>query len=521
MRYNDNFDKMKNSSRVAINTTIVYAQLIINTIIGLFFTRIILQALGEEDYGIYMLVGGVVTMLNILNSSMSNTAMRYMGHSLGAGDLETSLKTFNTTMYIHFILGGIMILVLEIGGWIMFEYFLNIPEAKVFSAKIVYQFMIVTTFISIISVPFDAVINAHENLLFLSATHVLEYVLKLLLAIFLLYSSGNLLILYGLFNMIILILMRFIKQKYSVRHYDECRLKIRNYRDKQLTRSILSFTGWELFASAAAICQGQLRSVLMNMFFGVKLNAAEGIGSRVNTQVNMVSIGITKAITPQMNKNEGAGNREKMLYLAGMGIKYTTFMFALIAIPLMIEAEFILDVWLDTVPAYAVIFSQFCLAAQMLDKFTWQIGNAIRAAGRIKEYQITSGLLPIVGIVISYFVFKAGYGPISIYIVNLITLSALAIVRLWFGKRLLGLSPVEFIKTTTIPVLVPLLIAFGLSFAIHHYLVIGWMRLLWVFVSYMIVFSLLFYIFGVNKNERGILKNMFKPFLKKISFRKG
>lgn len=507
---------MKNSSRVVLNTSIVYTQLIVNTILGLFITRFILQALGEEDYGIYMLVAGVVTMLNVLNSSMSNTAMRYMGHSLGSGDIENTKKTFATTMYIHLLLGGLMILILEVGGWIMFEFFLNIPETKLFSAKVIYQFMIVTTFISIISVPFDAVINAHENLLFLSIVGIFESILKLLLALFLLLETQDLLTKYGFFMMIITAVIQVLKQIYCIRNYEEVTFKIKEYKDKKLTNSILSFTGWELFASIAAISQGQLRAVLMNMFFGVKINAAEGIGNRVNTQVNMVSIGVTKAITPQMNKAEGCGDHDRMLYLAKVGIKFTTFIFSLFAVPLILEANFILDVWLYSVPSYAVIFCQFCIIAQLLDKFTWQIGNAIRAAGRIKEYQIVSGILPLMGVIASYFVFKAGYGPVSIYVVNLIMLTLLAIVRLWFGNWLLHLSPVDIIKGTILPVLLPMLISLVWASLVHLFMEEGWLRTLLVFGLFMAAYSTIFYIFGITKDERMIIHNLKDSLLVKI-----
>lgn len=507
---------MNNSNRAILNTVIVYIQLIINTILGLFITRFVLQALGEEDYGIFVVVAGVVTMLSVLNSSMSNTAMRYMGHSLGCGDVEKTRKTFATTMNIHFILGGVMIAVLEIGGWIIFEYFLNIPEAKLYSAKVVYQFMIVTTFISIISVPFDAVINAHENLLFLSIMNILEYVLKLLLAVFLLIGSGDMLIVYGFFTMIISVIMRIIKQIYCSRRYDEVTWKIKVYKDNSLTKSILSFTGWELFASVAAICQGQLRSILMNMFFGVRINAADGIGSRVNTQVNMVSIGVTKAITPQMNKAEGGNDRQKMLYLTMIGMKFTVFIFSLVAVPFALEAKFILDIWLATVPEYAVLFCQFCLASQLLDKFTWQIGNAIRAAGRIKEYQIVSGTLPMLGILVTYLAFKTGYGPVYGYIIEMAMLLVLAIIRFAFGRWLLKLSPISVLQETILPVLIPMIISFIAAFFMHQLMAEGWSRLFIVFGVFMSTYICIFYFFSIKKEERNIILGFIESFFVKI-----
>ena len=166
---------MNSSNRIIVNTGILYGQLLIQLVLGLITTRFVLKALGEVDYGIYMLVAGIVTMLSVVNSSMINTSMRYIAYCLGQGDIGVVKKMFNTTLYIHIIVGVFVILLMEIGGWIMFEYVLNIPADKIFEAKIVYQFMVITTFISIISVPYDAVMNAHEHILILSIIGILEW----------------------------------------------------------------------------------------------------------------------------------------------------------------------------------------------------------------------------------------------------------------------------------------------------------------------------------------------------------
>ena len=180
---------MNDNKRIVYNTAVVYTQLVLSTIIGLFAVRFILQALGEEDYGIYLLVGGVVAMLNFLTTSMSSASTRFMAYSLGKKDVNLSIRTFNTTLYIHLLLGLLVVLILEVGGWMMFEWMLNIPEGKVADAKLVYHFMVFTTLITVISVPFDAIITSHENLTFLSIITVLYNIITLCIGLYLFFRS--------------------------------------------------------------------------------------------------------------------------------------------------------------------------------------------------------------------------------------------------------------------------------------------------------------------------------------------
>ena len=205
---------MDRTNRIIYNTGVLYAQMVISAIVSLLSVRYVLQALGEEDYGVYMLVAGVVALLDVLSSSMAHTSMRYMAHSLGKKDLDTSLKTFNTTLFIHYCLAAILVVVLEVGGWIMFEWFVNIPEGKMFAAKVVYQFMVVTSLVTVVSVPFDAVINSHENLLFLAVVGIADSIVGIGIALLLFVYDGDRLILYGFLMMILKIIVRIVKQVY-------------------------------------------------------------------------------------------------------------------------------------------------------------------------------------------------------------------------------------------------------------------------------------------------------------------
>ena len=367
---------------------------------------------------------------------------------------------------------------------------------------IVYQFMVITAFISILIVPYDSIITAYENLLFLSVTTVLQQILKLLMAIYLLSYDGNRLVEYGLQMAVISSFIMLIRFFYCRVKYKESRLSLKKEYDKTLARSMFSFTGWEMFSSLSAVASTQLRGILINMFFGVRLNAGEGIAKSVNAYANNVSIGITNAITPQMNKSEGAGDRTRLIRLTNVGVKYTSFMFALVALPILLEVPFILKVWLTDVPEFASVFCQLCISLQLIGKLTWQIGNAIRAVGNIKWFRIVGGIMSLLVIVIGYVVFKFGGGPTSVFWVEIVICLITGAITLEFGRRIVGLNPWMFIRETTLPVVIPFVISLMLGETIQSFMPEGWVRLICVSLASMTPFALLFWFLGVQQGEK-------------------
>lgn len=499
---------MKVGNRVIFNTGILYIQLIIGLAIGLFTTRIVLKALGETDYGIYMLVAGVVGMLGILNSNMSNTSMRYMAHSLGSGDKETTLKTFNTTLFLHFIIGSILIILMEVGGWLMFKYLLNIPLERMFDAKIVFHFMVATTFITVISVPYDAVMNSHENILTLSLVEILGYILKLGIAVYLIYYKGNLLIIYGLLMLIVQIILRIIKQWYSMVKYDECIIRFPQYIDKKLMKSILSFTSWNLFGSIGSMSVTQVRGILLNMFFGVSLNAAEGVAKTASSAVNMVSVSMTRAINPQLTKSEGGGDRQRMLRITEISTKFSVFLFTLFAIPILIETSTLLKLWLKNVPDFAVIFFQLSILAMLIEKFTFQITDAIRAIGDIRVFTVIESSLRILNIPLAYYSFRLGYSPITAYIIGIFISCILFGTRLYFGKKVAGIDISSYIKNSILPILFPLLLAVPLSILLHIYLGESFGRLCFVTLIFMSILTISYWTLGLVITEKDQIRDI-------------
>jgi len=506
-------------TRIIFNTAVLYIKLLVGMALGLFTTRLVLDALGETDFGIYSLVAGVVGMLGILNSSMTNASMRFMAHSLGSGDMETMKKTFNTTLFLHFLIGIVVILIMEAGGFLMFDYLLNIPEGRIFDAKIIFHFMVITTFITVISVPYDAVINSHENLLALSLVDILGYILKLGIAIYLTYSESNLLILYGGLMLLTQIILRVIKQWYSKVKYLECKINFQTHIDKTLLKMILSFSGWNLFGSIASMSVTQVRGILLNMFFGVSINAADGISKTASNQVNTVASSMTQALNPQLVKSEGSGNRQKMIRFTEMATKFSVFLFALFAIPVIIETPYLLNLWLKNVPEYAVIFCRLILIGLFLEKFTFEITSAIRAVGKIRNFQVAESILALLSIPISYIVFKMGYPPYSIFLVNILIASLAIFVRLYFGKVVANMNISQFFKNGILPVLFPLFLTVSIAIIPQFFIPQSFIRLT---ISTIITLSVLtssFWCFGLKQEESIKLKQIALATFKKLTLR--
>jgi len=507
---------MKPAKKVILNTSILYAQLIIGMAIGLFTTRIVLDALGVTNYGIYMLVAGVVGMLGILNSNMANTSMRYMAHSLGSGNKETIRKTFNTTLYLHFIIGAIVIVLMQIGGWIMFEFLLNIPPDKIFDAKVVFHFMVITTFITVMSVPYDAVMNAHENMIALALVEIFGHILRLGIAIYLTYSQANLLILYGFLMLIIQVLLSLIKLSYSRVKYDECKISFRAYVEKKLIKEILAFTGWNLFGSIAYMSDIQVRGVLLNMFFGVSLNAAVGISQTATSQLNMISVSLTRAINPQLIKSEGGGDRERMLRITLISAKFSAFLFALFAIPVLMEANYLLNLWLKDVPAYTVVFCQLIIVAMLVEKFTFQITTAIRAVGNIRNFQLVETLIIVCSIPAAYFAFKSGYGPSTIFIFGILFSFAKVVVRLYFGKKVANLGIRNYLKNAILVILIPILLATPFAFLFNQMMPESFFRLIIVSFVFMFTLSISFWMWSLKREEKDLAQSVLTSLIQKI-----
>lgn len=510
---------MNPATKVVINTGIVYIKLFLSIIIGLITTRLVLVALGQTDFGIFSLVGGITGMLAFLNTSMSQASVRFIAHSLGVGDNELIKKTISTTIVIHLILGFVLLFIMETGGYFMFKYWLNIPDESLYDAKMVFHFMVISTFVAVLSVPYEGLITSHENFFALSLIEILGLIINLVIALYISFIENNQLITYGFLILLNQVVLRIIKQVYSIYKYKESKIRFLNYVDKDLMKKIILFSGWNLLSTAGAIFMVQSKSVLINMFFGVSLNASNGVTKSLAEKLNGVVIGMTNAINPQIIKNEGAGDRNKMLMLTFAAAKFSTFLFGIVAIPVFIEANFLFVLWLKNVPEYVIIFTRLVIISMVIEKLTFSITRAIKAIGDIKQLSIAETISMISTIPITYFLYKNGMPPQAIFLVGIVNSTALMMIRLYYGKRVANLNISEYLIKIIAKAIIPLFLSTIISSIPYFLLSESLLRLAITTVTSLTTTAILIRYMGLTNMEFEKLKSISVDILYKLKRR--
>lgn len=511
-----NISQLNPTNRVFFNTAVLYGRLLVGMFVGFFTTRIVLNALGEIDYGIYALVAGVIGMLAFLNASMSGTSMRFISVSLGSKEVEKINLTFNSTLLIHVFIALIVSLLMVIAGLFLFDGILNIPSDKINSARVVYYLMIVSTFVVIISVPFDALISANENFVAISIIEIVGTFINLSIALFIASIDSDQLIYYGVLVALNQLLVRLLKQWYCRYKYKQVKINIRKYYNVSKIKEILSFTGWKTLDSSAAVIYGQSVNVLINVFFGVTLNAANGIAKQASGQLQNLTASMLSAINPQIYKSEGSGDRLRMLRITSISAKFSFFAMALLSIPVILELPLLLKLWLGVVPKFTVVFCTLILIDMIVAKYTFPINTAIAAGGRVKSITVFVLINRVLQFVTSYLLFSNGYQPESIFIVSIVFSFLAIFYKLYFGKVLIGLNIREYVYNVIIIGTIPIVLTLGVSILPRLLMEESFLRLaLTVFLS--VVFGLLLiYNIGLNKEEKEIVGSLFMSMKSKL-----
>lgn len=498
---------MQPSSKVVLNTGFLYGKMIISIFMTLYATRLILNALGAEDYGIFNLVAGVIAMLSFLNVSMSVATQRYMSFYLGAGDESKLQSVFKTSVLLHLVIGLLIIVILEIAGLFLFDGFLNIPENRIQTAKYVFHFTVVSTFFTINAVPYDATINAHENMLFDALTGIFESVAKLSIAILISFSSFDRLILYSLLMVGLTIVIRLIKSLYCNKKYDECKIRFKDELDFHLLKEMKTYVGWNLFGSLCALGKTQGLAVLLNIFFGTIINAAYGIANQVAAQLNFFSQTMLRSLNPQIMKSEGANNRERMLRLSMIASKFGFFLLAFIAIPVIFEMSEVLKFWLKNVPEYTVVFASLILIAVLVNQLTIGLDSAIHATGNIKLYMIVAGTIKLMILPVGYLLLKLGFSSYSVLVSYAIFEGIAGVSRLWLLKKVAGLSILLYVKSVFGKILFPILIVVTYLFIVTATLHFSY-RFLFTIPTGALVFIISVYLLGLSVDEKLMINQL-------------
>ena len=430
--------------RLAKNTILLYGRMIILMLISLYTSRVILNALGVVDYGIYNVVGGVVAMFSMISASLSSAITRFMTYELGKNNSVKLPIVFSTSVNIQIILVLIIICIAEtIGLWFL-NYHLVIPENRIDAANWCYQFSLITFSINLISVPYNASIIAHEKMSAFAYISIIEAIGQLIIAFLIQQNPFDRLILYGLLLCLLAILVRFIYTIYCNRQFKECHFSL--LIDKRLIKQMLFFAGWNMYGTCSAVLRTQGNNILLNMFFGPAVNGAQAIATKVNAVVANFVQKFIVAINPQITKSYAVGDKENMFNLVFQGGRFSFYLILLLSMPIILNTNYILVIWLKLVPEYTVIFIQLILILEMCESLSHTMVTAILAEGNIKKYMLIVGSLQMLNVPINLLLLIFGSEPYMIYIIA-ITISQICLLfRLVVLHKQMGLNLKKYIK---------------------------------------------------------------------------
>ena len=452
------------TKRIAKNTIALYFRMAVMMLIGLYTSRVILNVLGVEDYGTYNVVGGVVSMFSLLTASMSSSISRFLTFELGRGDKDHLKRVFSTSLNVQFIMAGIIIVATEIVGVWFLNYKMNIPEGRMEAANWVMQCSILTFVVGLLMSPYNASIISHEKMGIYAYVSIVDAVMKLLIVFALYISPFDKLKSYAVLLLCVSLMTTCIYWIYCKEHFEEC--KYQRILDKKLLKEITGYAGWGVVGDGAWILNTQGVNILINLFFGVTLNAARGIATTVDNMVQQFVRNFMVALNPQITKSYAAGNYDYMHKLIFFGSKYSYFLMLLFMIPICLETRLLLTLWLKIVPDYAVVFTQLSLMASMCVMLSNTLTTAIAATGKIRNYQLVVGMMSLSIFPMTWLAFKFGLSPISCYVIYLLVFFLMIFAKIKLVKDKIYMSGYAYVRNvllkalavTILAILIPLLI---------------------------------------------------------------
>ena len=399
-----------NNKRIAKNTVFLYIRMIITMVVSLFTTRVVLQTLGVEDYGIYQTIGGFVMLLGYLNGALSAGSSRFLTYELGTGNASKLIVTFSSVFWVHLIFAGIVLFIGEtVGLWFVYNK-LNIPEVRMSAAIWAYHLSIITTVFTITQVPYSASIISHERMNVYAYTSVIDAILKLVIVYLIIISPIDKLVFYSILLCVQTVGMMCFYRWYCVRRFSESRI-IAVF-DRTIVKSVLSYSGWNVFATTSVALCSQGLTVITNMFFNPGVVAARAVANTVNQTANQFVNNFRTAVNPQIVKQYAAQNFDGSKSLLLSSTKYSFYLFYLIALPVCLSAEFILKLWLGQVPEYAVQYLQLAILTSLFGVFDLSFYTGLYAKGQIRENSIVSSSFFFIAFVLTFVLFKLGMSPL-------------------------------------------------------------------------------------------------------------
>lgn len=493
-------DTSQNNKRIAKNTLLLYFRMLLTMAISLYTSRVVLHVLGIEDFGIYNVVGGVVAMFSVISGSLSAAISRFITYELGKGDKEKLVRIFSSSVTIQLGLGLVIIILAEvIGVWFLNEK-MSIPENRMYAANWVFQLSILTFVINLISVPYNAAIIAHEKMSAFAYISILEVVAKLIIVYMLLLSPIDKLIFYAILMASVALIIRFVYGFYCKRNFEECTYHF--ILDKELLKKMFGFAGWNFIGASSAVLRDQGGNIVINLFCGPAVNAARGIAYQVNNAISGFVNNFMTALNPQITKSYAAGEKEYMMTLIYQGARLSFYILLILSLPVIVNAHYILTLWLKIVPEHTTLFVQLVLIFAMSESISNPLITAMLATGKIRNYQIIVGGLQMMNLPISYVLLRYGCIPETVLIVAICISQCCLAARLYMLRGMIGLSVREYLSkvyfnvlaVTVLSAVIPCILSYYLSETLLNFIII-------CVVSVICTFTVIYFV-GCNRKER-------------------
>jgi O-antigen/teichoic acid export membrane protein len=500
--------KDSSNKQIAKNTLFLYSRMILTLGVSLYTSRVVLNTLGVEDFGIYNLVGGIVVLFSFINASMTSATQRFLNYEMGKEDDNGVHKVFCISVNVYLLILILIVVLAEtIGLWFL-NTKLNIPLNRMAAANIVYQFSILTFAVNILKVPYNASIIAYEKMAFYAWTSIIEVFLKLFIVFALVYLSSDKLVLYAVLTFSVSVVMFLMYLKFCVKTFATCRYKY--IYDKELIQELLGFSGWSMFGSVSVIASNQGIAMILNIFLGVTINAAMGIANQVNTALYGFVSNFRIAFQPQLIKTYAAGDIETHKKLLFQTSKFSYFLLLILAVPVLLNTSYILSIWLNTVPHYAVIFTQLTIILSLIEALSGPFWMSVSATGKIKIYQIiVSGIL-LLNLPLAYVFLNNSLSPEYVLLGKLGIGVILFFFRILYAGSFLQFTFIEVLRNLLWQILVVSLFISGTLFLlkdiiiIYDSVVLNTITLTIISMCLSVIF--VFY-FGISKVERLLITN--------------
>lgn len=489
------------NQRIAKNTILLYFRMLFLMVVSLFTSRVILNTLGVEDFGIYNVVGGIVAMFTIVSGSLTSAISRFITFELGKGDIDKLRTIFSTSVNIQLGLSFIIVLIGEIGGIWFLNSQMNIPPERMEAANYILQCSLGIFVLNLLSVPYNSAIIAHEKMGAYAYISILDISLKLAVAYAIMLSPYDRLSSYGVLLLLEALIIRFIYGIYSKRNFEECSYRL--VRDKAVLKEMVSFAGWNFLGVTAGTLNTQGVNILMNLYFGVAVNAARGIAVQASAAITQFVQSFTTAVNPQITKSYAAGDMAYMHSLVCRSSKFSAFLFLLMAIPLTIETPMIFELWLKNPPEYAVLFFRLGLLGILMDNvLSNSLMTAIFASGDIKKYQVYVTFWGGLVFPITWVAYKLGATPESTYIIYFIIYCIVLYVRLRVVQQKINLPMIQYLKIVLARFIPVAILSILISLVVPFIMPPSILRILVTTLISCIAIGLVVYLIGLTTEER-------------------